>query len=344
MNVAKPPTVAQSVSRSPRTTFSALRLSRQNTVVTSSVVELSLDALSPGDVVIEARYSSVNHKDALAVTGTADIVRQFPRVAGIDVAGVVIASEDSRVGVGSQVVCTNFGMGVEHDGGYAEYCRVPGDWVVPLDPRLTLRESMILGTAGLTAALAIRELEANGLAPDRGRVVVNGATGGVGILLVDILSASGYEVVAMTGRPEHESLLRQLGAADVIGTPPLQGAAKPLERSMWAAAFDSVGGEQLAWLARTVQPGGLIASFGNAGGNELSLTVLPFILRGIRIIGINVRTLPVATRSELWRRLAEGYRPRFLEAIAITVPLDGVIDACHALLQRRSRGRIVLQL
>ena len=344
MIVAKPLTVAESVSRVRRTTFPALRLCRQDSVVSSSVVQVSLQDLSPGEVVIESRYSSVNHKDALAVTGTADVVRQFPRIAGIDVAGVVIESEDSRFAVGSEVVCTNFGMGVEHDGGYAAYCRVPGDWVVPLDPRLSLRESMILGTAGLTAALAIRELETNGLAPHGGKVVVNGATGGVGMLLVDILSASGYEVVAMTGRPEHASLLRRLGAADVIGTPPPQGAAKPLEQSMWAAAFDSVGGEQLAWLARTVRPGGVIASFGNAGGNQLSLTVLPFILRGIRIIGINVRTLSVATRSQLWRRLADGYRPRFLEAIATMVPLDGVIDACHSLLQRRCVGRIVLQL
>jgi acrylyl-CoA reductase (NADPH) len=325
--------------------FPAFRVERENGAVRGRVLELTLDDLSIGDTVLEVRYSSVNHKDALAVAGIGDIIRTYPRVPGIDVAGVVASSSDCRFTIGTSVVCTNFGMGTDHDGGYAGNCRLPAEWIVPLPNCLTLRQAMVLGTAGLTAALAINDLEVNGLSAKSGPVLVTGATGGVGAILIDVLAHQGYEVTAMTskGTPGAE-FLRNLGAADVIPPPNLERPGKPLESSRWSAAFDSVGGLLLGWVIRHIKPGGLIASFGNAGGNELSGSVLPFILRGVRLIGVNVRHTPIAVRQQLWSRLATTHKPPHLDELASEITLSELPSAAARILKSHNMGRILVRI
>ncbi|MGZ5176971.1 MAG: acrylyl-CoA reductase family protein, partial [Burkholderiales bacterium] len=267
-------------------TFKAYRIYNDNNVVAGRVVETKLDDSSPGDVVFKTSHSSVNYKDALAGTGTGGkIIRKYPLTGGIDAAGTVVSSSDVRFKAGDEVICTSYEMGVAHDGGYGQYCRVPADWVVPLPKGLTPFEAMALGTAGYTAGLAVELLELNGLSPSKGKVLVNGATGGVATLTIDMLARLGYEITAVTGKEGESGFLKDIGARDVLLRQSIDYGSKPLERTLWAAAFDSVGGEQLAWLTRTMQSHGLIASFGNAGGIELKTTVLPFILRGVRLIG-----------------------------------------------------------
>jgi putative YhdH/YhfP family quinone oxidoreductase len=309
------------------------------------VVLPRLDELSPGEVVFKAACSSVNYKDALAGTGTGGkIIRKYPLTGGIDAAGVVVSSTDSRFRAGESVICTSYDMGVAHDGGYSQYCRVPADWVVPLPADLTLFESMALGTAGYTAGLAIELLEKNGLAPANGKVLVNGATGGVATLAIDMLSKLGYEIVAVTGKESEADFLKSLGAREVLARTAIDYGTRPLEKPLWAAAFDSVGGEQLGWLTRTMQPHGLIASFGNAGGIKLETTVLPFILRGIRLIGVDSAYTPMALRRTVWQRLASDLKPRHLDSIAHTIHLADLPAQFDALLGGKARGRTVVEV
>jgi len=285
----------------------------------------------------------VNYKDALAATGAGKIIRRFPLVGGIDAAGTVVSSADARFKAGDEVICTSYDMGVAHDGGYAGMCRVPADWVVPLPAGLSLYEAMALGTAGYTAGLAVELLEQNGLAPANGRVLVNGATGGVSSLAIDMLARAGYQVVALTGKDQEADYLRGIGAAEVISRKTLEMGTRPLEKPLWAAAFDSVGGDQLAWLTRTMQPGGLIASYGNAGGIELNTTVLPFILRGVRLIGVDSAFTPMALRRKVWGRLATDLKPRHLQTIARTVGLAELPEVFGQVLKAGVRGRIVVK-
>jgi len=313
--------------------------------IAGRVVDIALDDLSPGEVVFRTEYSSVNYKDALAATGTGGkIIRKYPLVAGIDAAGTVVSSTDPRYAPGDAVICTSYDMGVAHDGGYAQYCRVPAAWCVPLPRGLTLFEAMALGTAGYTAALAIELLELNGLRPQNGPVLVNGATGGVSTLAIDMLAKQGYAVTAMTGKSDERDFLLGLGAAEVIPRPALEGTARPLEKSLWAAAFDAVGGAQLAWLTRTMQQHGLIASYGNAGGIELNTTVLPFILRGVRLIGVDSVMTPMPLRSRVWQRLAQELKPRHLDAIASVIRLEDLPQQFERVLKAQHRGRAVVQL
>jgi NADPH2:quinone reductase len=325
-------------------TFNALRLFSEDGRVLGRVVEMALEELSAGDVVIRTAYSSVNYKDALAATGAGKIIRQFPRVGGIDATGVVESSSDPRFRAGEEVICTSYEFGVGHDGGFAQYCRVPADWVVPLPSRLTLREAAALGVAGYTAGLAVELLELNGMAPRNGKVLVNGATGGVATLAIDMLSKLGYHVVAVTGKTDAHGFLKELGAAEVLPRDKLDLGSRPLEKATWAAAFDSVGGEQLAWLTRTMQPEGLIASFGNAGGIELKTTVLPFILRGVRLIGVNSGETPMPLRRKIWGRLASDLKPRRLAAIAHDITLESLPAYFDKMLKGQIRGRAVVRL
>ncbi len=325
-------------------TFKAFRIFNDNDKIAGRLVEARLDELSPGEVVFRVEYSSVNFKDALAATGAGKIVRGFPRVGGIDAAGTVVSSSDARFKAGEAILCTSYDLGVAHDGGYSEYCRVPADWVVPLPTGLTSFEAMALGTAGYTAALAIELLELNGLAPANGKVLVNGATGGVATLAIDMLARLGHHVVALTGKDAEAAFLKDIGAAEILLRQTLELGTRPLEKAMWAAAFDSVGGEQLAWLTRTMQQGGLIASFGNAGGIELKTTVLPFILRGVRLIGVDSGFTPMPLRRKVWSRLASDLKPRHLPVIAYTIELNELPVLFERMLKAQVRGRAVVKI
>ena len=325
--------------------FKCLRVFDENGKVTPRVVELQLSELSSGEVVVQTAYSSVNYKDARAATGTGGrIIRTYPRIAGIDATGTIISSADGRFQAGDEIICTSYEFGVGHDGGYSQVCRVPADWVVPLPNGLRLFDAAALGVAGYTAGLAVELLELNGMTPGKGKVVVNGATGGVATLAIDMLAALGYHVVAVTGKDAEHDYLKKLGAKEVLSRQKLDLGTRPLEKGLWAAAFDSVGGDQLTWLTRTMQPEGLIASFGNAGGIELKTTVLPFILRGVRLIGVNSGDTPMPLRRKVWGRLASDLKPRHLAEIAHIVSLDDLPGYFERMLQGQIKGRAVVKL
>ena len=324
--------------------FGALRLFEEGGKTIARVVELAVEDLAAGEVVIRTAYSSINYKDALAITGAGKVIRRFPCVAGIDAAGTVMASSDARFKAGDEVIATSYDLGVSHDGGLAQVVRAKADWVVPLPAGLTLFEAMALGTAGYTAGLAIELAEKNDLTPQAGKVLVNGATGGVASLCIDMLSRLGYSVTALTGKQAEAEYLRGLGAAEVLDRNTLELGTRPLEKTLWAGAFDSVGGDQLGWLTRTMQPSGVIASFGNAGGIELKTTVLPFILRGVRLIGVDTGYTPMPLRRKVWERLATQLKPRHLDAIAQTIALADVPSYCTRMLQGQIRGRAVVAL
>ena len=294
-------------------------------------------------MVVESHYSGVNYKDALAATGAGRVVRRFPCVGGVDVAGVVASSTDTRFKAGDQVLVTGYGMGVDHDGGFAEFVRVPADWVVPLPSGLTLYQTMALGTAGFAAALSIHRLEQNELRPENGPVIVTGATGGVASLAIQMLAQLGYHVVALTGKDSEHGYLKSLGAAEILSRHNLVMGTRPLEKARWAGALDSLGGETLAWLTRTMLQNGVIASFGNAGGVELNTTVMPFILRGVRLIGVDSAATPMVLRREIWRRLAGDLHPEKLSDIAHCVSFEKLPETFGPLLQGISRGRTVIR-
>jgi acrylyl-CoA reductase (NADPH) len=322
--------------------FSAYRVFDENGTISGRLVQVSLDELSEGAVVIKAAFSSVNYKDALAATGAGKIMRRFPLVGGIDVAGAVESSADPRFKAGDQVLVTGFDLGVGHDGGYAAYVRVPAEWVVPLPQGLSPFDAMAIGTAGFTAALSIVERERNGLAPSNGPVIVTGATGGVGSIGVQCLAARGYQVTALTGKPQEEEYLRSLGAGHVLARATLQMGTRPLEKAAWAGAIDPVGGATLAWLTRTMMQNGCIASSGLTGGTELNTTVLPFILRGVKLLGIDSVMCPMPARLEVWRRLATDLKPAKLGAAARQIRLEELPSAFDALLKGQARGRHVV--
>lgn len=294
-----------------------------------------------GEVTIRVAYASVNYKDALTARGRAKIVKKFPIVSGIDLTGVVEKSTDPRFTRGDEVIAHSFGIGVSHDGGYAEYGRFPADWVIPLPAGLTLFEAAALGVAGHTAGVAIDLMQLNGLAPEKGKVLVNGATGGVASVTIDILAKLGFHVVALTGKTEEAGYLKTLGAAEVLDRKTVQYGTRPLEDQLWAGAVDSVGGEQLAWLIRTMQRDGVIGALGNAGGVEFPGNVLPFILRGVRLIGVNVDN-PFPTKKRIWSRLAGDLRPRHLARIARRIRFEELERGFDDLLAAKVTGRMVV--
>ncbi|MGH9142817.1 MAG: oxidoreductase [Vicinamibacterales bacterium] len=324
--------------------FRAFRVFDENGQVEGRVVNATLEELGASGVVIHASHSSVNYKDALAATGAGKIIRRFPLIAGIDVAGTVIWSDEPRFPPGKAVLVTGFDLGVAHDGGYAGVVRVPAEWIVPLPDGLSAFDAMAIGTAGFTAALSIVELERNGLTPAHGPVIVTGATGGVGTLAVQMLAGAGYRVTALTGKDSEHDFLRSLGASDVMSRHGLQTGARPLEKSLWAGAVDVVGGDILAWLTRTMMYNGAIASSGLTGGTDLKTTVLPFILRGVKLLGIDSAMCPMARRLEVWRRVATDLKPGRLEAIVTTIGLDELPGAFATLLSGAARGRYVVRI
>jgi NADPH2:quinone reductase len=327
------------------TRFKAFRIDRQDGKVRGDFEELRLQDLSPGNVVIRGRYSSVNYKDALAATGAGKIIRKFPLVGGIDVAGEVVASEDDRYQAGDAVLVTGCGLGEDHDGGYSQYVRVQGDWVIPIPEGLDAYQAMCLGTAGFTAGLAVCRLEHNGLRPDAGAVAVTGASGGVGSLAVDILSGRGYAVSAVTGKARTRDYLLELGASEVLVRSEIDYGSRPLEAARWAGAVDNLGGTTLAWLIRTTDWWGSIASIGLAEGYQLETTVMPFILRGINLLGINSVATPREPRLETWRRLATDLKPRRLETIAArTIPFEELPTVFAGYLDGTIQGRTIVDL
>lgn len=324
--------------------FSAFRVFDEGGTISGRVVHVSLDELSAGDVVIEAAYSSVNYKDAMAGTGTGKIMRRFPMVCGIDVSGTVVSSTDPAFKAGDAVLVTGYDLGVAHDGGYAQLVRVPAKWVVRVPDGLSLLDVMAIGTAGFTAALSVLGLEHNGLTPSTGPLIVTGATGGVGSMAVQILAARGYKVTALTGKDAEHDYLRALGATDVLSRHTLQMGTRPLEKATWAGAVDVVGGDTLAWLTRTMMYNGAIAASGLTGGSELHTTVLPFILRGAKILGIDSVMCPMETRNNVWSRLASDMRPARLKAMTSEISLGELHQAFDTLLKGAARGRYVVKL
>ncbi len=322
--------------------FRAFRIFEEHGKGQGRLVDMTADELDPGEVVIRTAYSSVNFKDALTATGAGKVVRRYPCVGGIDGCGIVVSSSDGRFKAGDEVICTSYDLAMAHDGGYAGMMRVPAAWVVPLPEGLSLFDAMAIGTAGYTAALAIHLLEHNGMAPANGKVVVNGATGGCASLAIAMLAGLGYRVTAVTGKSSEHAYLRKLGAAEVCGREALAAGTRPLEKAAWAAAFDAVGGEHLAALTRSMQQHGVIASFGNAGGVELRTTVLPFILRGVRLIGIDSAYTPMETRRRIWQRLAGDLRPPHLPDIVQTATLDELPVVFEKMLNQQSKGRTVV--
>lgn len=324
--------------------FRALRIHDEQGPMRVRLETLNMEAPGDGDVLIEVRFSSVNYKDALAATGAGKILRKYPLVGGVDLAGVVIDSGDSRYRAGQRVLVTGCGLSETHDGGYAELARVDGDCVVPIPAELTELQAMQLGTAGFTAALAIDRMEHNGQRPEQGEILVSGASGGVGSIALDMLSARGYAAVALTGKPQSESYLQQFGVRVELR----QGIAlgtRPLETGRWAGAIDNVGGELLSWLIRSVKPHGNIASIGLAGGSELHTSVMPFILRGVNLLGINSDSTPWPVRERIWQRIASDLRPPHLDQIAQRiVGLEELPSVFAEYLQGGVVGRTVVKV
>ncbi len=323
--------------------FAAFRIFNENGKTEARYVDMTLDELDSGDVVVRVIYSSVNYKDTLAATGAGKVIRRFPCVGGVDAAGVVESSSDERFKAGDAVIVTGYDMGVSHDGGYAAFIRVPGDWVVPLPPGLSLFEAMALGTAGFTAALAIHRMEQNELTPEKGKVLVTGATGGVGSLAISMLAQLGYHVVALTGKDDAHDYLRTLGAREVLGRSMLAVQdTRALRNAQWAGTLDATGGETLAWILSSMQQNGVVASYGNAGGAELHTTVYPFILRGVRLLGIDSAATQMPLRSRIWQRLALGLRPQHLDSVVRTIAFTDLMQAMQDMLRGHSHGRVVV--
>jgi acrylyl-CoA reductase (NADPH) len=300
--------------------------------------------LMEGDVTVEVEYSTVNYKDGLAVTGKAPVVRRFPMIAGIDLAGTVESSSHPQWRPGDNVIVNGWGLGETHLGGYGEKARVRGDWLVRLPAHISAREAMAIGTAGYTAMLAVMALERHGVTPPQGPVIVTGAAGGVGSVAVALLARRGFTVIASTGRPSEADYLRSLGAAEIVERKELAGAAKPLGRERWAGGIDSVGSTTLANVLSMTRYGGAVAACGLAGGMDLPGSVAPFILRGVSLLGIDSVMCPMDRRREAWQRLATDLDMGKLAAMTSEIDLSGVIEAGHRIVEGGVRGRIVVKV
>jgi NADPH2:quinone reductase len=325
--------------------FKAFRIHEREGKVAAGFEEMGVDALTKGDVVVRVRYSSINYKDALAATGAGKILRKYPLNGGIDLSGEVVSSTDARYKAGEQVLVTGCGHSETLDGGYAEYVRAVGDSVIPLPAGLTLFDAMALGTAGFTTGLAIHRMEQNGQKPSMGPIVVTGASGGVGTVAVDLFAKLGYEVVAVSGKPEADSLLKALGATKVLRRQDIDLGKRPLETAQWGGAVDNVGGDILAWLTRTVDNWGNIASIGLAASHKLETTVMPFILRGVSLLGVNSSSMPRDVRLSIWKRLATDLKPRHLDRIVTrTIGFDELPSAFDGYVKGRIQGRTVVKI
>jgi NADPH2:quinone reductase len=325
--------------------FHAFRIDQDNEKIIAGFCELGLDDLSAGEVVIKVSHSTINYKDALAATGAGKILRTYPLVGGIDLAGTVVSSEDERFDPGNEVLVNGCGLSETVDGGYAEYARVKADSVVPVPGGMTGAQSMQIGTAGYTAALAVHRMEQNNQLPEGGPVVVTGATGGVGSIAVDMLDARGYEVVALTGKAEKTDYLKSIGAREVLLRDEVDYGKRPMEKAQWGGAIDNLGGDALAWLTRTVKYGGNIASIGLAASPALNTTVLPFILRAVCLLGINSVDTPRELRLQVWKRIGGDLKPRHLDTIGgRTIGFNELPDAFQDYIDGKVTGRTLVKI
>lgn len=327
-------------------TFNALVVRKEEDQFSVNIEKLLLQDLPEGEVLISVRYSSVNYKDSLASIPNGNIVRSYPFVPGIDLAGVVVSSTDIRFKEGDEVIATSYGIGVSHYGGYSQYARVPADWIVPLPVGLTLKEAMIIGTAGFTAALSVQRLEENGLTPNQGNVLVTGATGGVGSFAVAILAKLGYTVEASTGKESEHEYIKKIGAHSVLSREDIfSGKIPALGKQRWIAAVDPVGGEPLAALLSQIQYGGSVAVSGLTAGTKVPTSVFPFILRGVNLLGIDSVECPMDKRLTIWNRLATDFKPANLEdLVQQEVTLEELPATLPTLLKGEARGRTIVKL
>src|SRR5687767_265171 len=313
--------------------------------IKAEFVDMTLEDLDPGDVVVRVAYSDVNYKDALAATGKGKILRRQSCIGGIDLAGTVVSSTNGKFTKGDAVMGIGFDLGVSHHGGYAQYARVPAGWLMKLPQGLSLWDAMAFGTAGYTAGIAIVRMEHEGLKPANGPVIVNGATGGVGSIALAALAKTGYEVVALTGKESEASWLKKLGAKDILLRSSLNlEKIKPLDKSTWAGAIDNLGGDVLAWICSTMKENGVIGSIGLAASPNLNTTVMPFILRGVRLLGINSGESSNDVREAVWRRLASDLEPPLLKEMARTVPFSRLPAVFDDFINARVTRRVVVDL
>lgn len=325
--------------------FKVFRLREVEKKVVAGFEQARIEELDPGEVVVRVAYSCVNYKDALAATGAGRIIRRFPCIGGIDLSGTVVESSDARFRKGDAIIATSYDLGVAHDGGYAEYARVPAAWVVPMPKGMNFLDAMSLGTAGFTAGLAVARMEHEGLKPANGPVIVSGATGGVGSIAIDILSRLGYHVVALTGKEAESDYLRKLGAKEVMLRSALDLAKiKALDKATWAGAIDNLGGDVLSWMASTMQVGGTLAAVGLAASMDFKTTVAPFILRGVSLLGVDSVNCPMDLRQRVWQRLATDMRPAHLADMRRTIAFDDLPRVFGDFIQSKAKGRTVVDM
>lgn len=324
--------------------FTAILVERDPAPYRASLKDLDESQLPPGDVTVRVEYSTLNYKDALAITGKGPVVRHFPMVPGIDLAGTVDGSNNSSYKSGDKVLLNGWGVGESHWGGLAQRARVKADWLIPLPGALTARQAMAVGTAGYTAMLSVMTLERHGITPGDGEILVTGAAGGVGSVAVALLSKLGFRVAAMTGRPAETDFFRQLGASEILDRAAYSGAGKPLAKERWAAAIDVVGSHTLANVCASLRYGGVVAACGLAGGMDFPGTVAPFILRGITLAGIDSVMRPRPDRVEAWRRLSRDLEVHKLELLAQEISLAEALERAGSVLEGRVRGRIIVDV
>ncbi|WP_043932547.1 NADPH:quinone oxidoreductase family protein [Bacillus sp. EB01] len=326
--------------------FHALTVNKTEEDFSVEIKEITFDDLPEGDVTIKVSYSSVNYKDGLASIPKGGIVTNYPFIPGIDLSGVVVDSKDDRFKEGQEVIVTSYELGVSHFGGFSQYARVPGDWIVPLPDGFTVKEAMAVGTAGFTAALSIHKLEANGLTPEQGLVLVTGATGGVGSMAVAMLAKKGYHVIASTGKADEHQYLLDLGAKEILAREELTPEKiRPMDKQRWAAVVDSVGGKTLAYCLSTTQYGGSVAASGLTGGTDLPTTVFPFILRGVSLLGVDSVYCPMDLRLQVWNKIAAEWKPEgLLETIGQEVSIDELPEVLSTILKGQIKGRTIVKL
>jgi len=327
------------------TKFKAFRIHRIEKEIKAGYEEISIDDLTEGEVVVRVEWSGINYKDVLAATGKGAILRQYPLNGGIDLSGTVSESSAAEFKPGDKVLVCGCGLSETADGGYAQYARVKAGCLVPLPDGMTTREAMAIGTAGFTAAMAVVRMQENRQTPDMGPIVVTGATGGVGCLAIDMLASNGYEVVAFTGKSDQHAFLKELGASDFVDRHSVEMGDKPLERAIWGGAVDNAGGNTLAWLTRTTKPWGNIASIGLVEDYRLSTTVMPFILRGVSLLGINSIEMSSDYRALVWSRIAQDLKPRHLDSIVTReIQFDRLTDTFQDYLSASNTGRTIVRI